>query len=516
MVSWTYKYKPTRRSEIVGNIESVNSIIAYLNRFRSPNLRSQLKKKALLLYGPPGIGKTSSVLAIANSLNLDIVVVNASDKRNKNSLKSIRNASIFSSLKEELDSKVVGQILLIDEVDGLSGNADRGGIREIVEIIKSTRIPIILTANDISPQKFQTLRKHCELREFKPPLIEEISGILQRIADKENIEISKHILLEIIEISKNDIRGSINSLQLLASRKNSVNSDDLKVLSYREQSVEIREFLKTLFIEADGDKALRQSRLINDMDYSKLLLLLRDVTTHFIPGKNYDELAKAYDIISRADLILTRAQRERVWSQLSFFYKLCTVELVNTIKPSKSLPSFPDWQLQIPSYWITLARQKKSLKIASKIGKKYRVSKKKVINTYFPYIHFIFNNNAEMAANLAIEFNLFEIEPGKKKIRIIWNGDIDFFTKRKDLNREIKKRIREIYPTLQKIHQEDIDPKILNAMNLRHSSNLKKQGKDESKKKFQKDKSEQKEKHERKIKDKKLSSKNERTLSDFF
>jgi len=83
LVSWTRKYAPQRRSEVVGNTASVNSIIGYLNRFRNIKLRKKLKKRALLLYGPPGIGKTSSIFAIANALKFDIVIVNASDKRNK-------------------------------------------------------------------------------------------------------------------------------------------------------------------------------------------------------------------------------------------------------------------------------------------------------------------------------------------------------------------------------------------------------------------------------------------------
>ncbi|MFX0207634.1 MAG: AAA family ATPase, partial [Candidatus Hodarchaeota archaeon] len=185
--AWVQKHAPRRRSEVVGNKESVNSIIAYLNRFRNPKLRSKLAKKAILLYGPPGIGKTSSVLAIAKGLNFDVVTVNASDNRNKNSLQSVRNASVFSSLKESLDSKVIGQILLIDEVDGLSGPADRGGLKEIVNIINSTRVPLILTANDVSPQKFKTLRKYCELHEFKSPKAEEILEILYRIVEIESI-----------------------------------------------------------------------------------------------------------------------------------------------------------------------------------------------------------------------------------------------------------------------------------------------------------------------------------------
>ncbi|MFW9903690.1 MAG: AAA family ATPase [Candidatus Thorarchaeota archaeon] len=472
--AWVTKHAPTRRSEVVGNKESVNSIIAYLNRFRNPKLRSKLGKKAILLYGPPGIGKTSSVLAIANGLNFDIVVVNASDNRNKKSLQSVRNASLFSSLKENLDSKVIGQILLIDEVDGLSGTADRGGLREIVDIINSTRIPLILTANSISQQKFQTLRKYCEIREFKPPTSEDVLTILRRIAETESISVSDDVLYRLIKMSQNDIRGSINSFQILAAGGKEIVEEDLKIIAYRDITADFREFLQTLFVEANGKKAYEQTRLLRDVDYNKLLLLLRDLSIYFLPKDDYDRIAEVYDILARADIALTRAQSEMVWSQLAYFYSYITKELANVITPIPSLPSFPDWQLQVPSYWIMLSRQRKGKKIAAKVGRVCNVSSQEAISYYFPYLRFIFQNNPKIAADLALEFHLFDIEPGKRQTKIIWNGEIDFFVKSKDENRAIKKRIREIYPQIERIKGQIIDSETLERIKEEQRSRRKK------------------------------------------
>jgi replication factor C large subunit len=464
LVSWTLKYAPKRRSEIVGNKETVDSIIGYLNRFRNPKLRVNLTKRALLLHGPPGVGKTSSIYAIANALNFDVVTVNASDKRNKKSLRSVRNAALFSSLKTEFDSKIIGQILLIDEIDGLSGNADRGGIKEIIDIIKMTRVPLILTANDISPQKFKTLRNNCELREFTHPSSDDIMIILNRIIKAESISISDQVLQTLIELSQNDIRGSINSLQTLASGKKVINESDLSVLTYRDTSVEIRGFLKTLLVEADGHKAYRQTRVLSDVDYGKLLLILRDISISVIPSHDYGKISQVYSLLARADLALCRAQRKRIWSQLGYFYNIITRELATILPPVDDLPPIPDWKLQVPSYWIMLSRQKKGRRIARKVGKACMVSEMDAINFYLPYLHFIFDNNPEMAANLAINFQLFDIEPGKRKTRIIWNGEIDFFSKRKDMNREIKKRVRELYPQIELITSQEVDKETLERL----------------------------------------------------
>ncbi|MFX1508359.1 MAG: AAA family ATPase [Promethearchaeota archaeon] len=528
------KHAPTRRSEVVGNKESVNSIIAYLNRFRNPKLRSKLVKKAILLYGPPGIGKTSSVLAIANGLNFDVVVVNASDNRNKKSLQSVRNASLFSSLKENLDSKVIGQILLIDEVDGLSGTADRGGLREIVDIINSTRIPLILTANNISQQKFQTLRKYCELREFKAPTSADVLRILRRIAEAESISVSDDVLYRLIEISQNDIRGSINSFQILAAGGDEIVKEDLKIISYRDTTADFREFLQTLFVEANGKKAYEQTRLLSDVDYSKLLLLLRDLSIYMLPKDDYEQIVEVYEILARADVALTRAQAKMVWSQLAYFYNYITKELANVISPTSSLPSFPDWQLQVPSYWIMLSRQRKGKKIAAKVGRVCNVSAHEAISYYFPYLRFIFENNPRIAADLALEFQLFDIEPGKRKTKINWNGEIDFFVKSKEENRAIKKRIREIYPQIERIKEHVIDRETLEQIKEEQRSRKKKfenqlskkRGTSKKKRKVQVDnKSASRTKKLRKIKEspqikekkrrkKKESSK--KSLTDFF
>ena len=454
MVSWTQKYTPKRRSEVVGNVESVNSIVGYLNRFRNPDL--ELKKRALLLYGPPGIGKTSSVIAIAKSLRFDVFTVNASDQRNKLSLQSVKQASMFNSLKESLNDQIIGQILLIDEVDGLSGTADRGGIREIIEIIHETRAPIILTANDISDQRFNTLKKYCELREFFPPSPKEILIILRRISEKESLEVSDSILYKLIELSENDIRGSINSLQTIASGAKIITEENLEVLSKRDRSILFTEFLNTLFIDRDGNLAHKQTKMINNMDYSKLLFLIRDLLPKFINASDYQQNANIYEVLARADLVLTRAQKERVWSQLSYFYTFLTKELATLIPSVSNFPTLQEWQLQIPSYWITLSRQKKPTKIGSKIGSVCNVSTQEAISSYFPYLRIIFNKDSNLAAHLAIDFKLFDTEPGKKKEKIIWNGEIDYFSTNKTTNREIKKKIREIYPQIERIKSLEV------------------------------------------------------------
>ena len=49
----------------------------------------------------------------------------------------------------------------MDKVDGMSGNEHHGGIKALMEIIKVTKIPIILICNDIYNPKLKSLINHC-------------------------------------------------------------------------------------------------------------------------------------------------------------------------------------------------------------------------------------------------------------------------------------------------------------------------------------------------------------------
>ena len=62
----------------------------------------------------------------------------------------------------------------MDEVDGMAGNEDRGGLQELVLLIKSTKIPIICICNDRNSMKMRTLANYCFDLRFQRPRLEQI------------------------------------------------------------------------------------------------------------------------------------------------------------------------------------------------------------------------------------------------------------------------------------------------------------------------------------------------------
>lgn len=62
----------------------------------------------------------------------------------------------------------------MDEVDGMAGNEDRGGMQELINLIKSTKIPIICMCNDRNSQKVRSLANYCFDLRFQKPRVEQI------------------------------------------------------------------------------------------------------------------------------------------------------------------------------------------------------------------------------------------------------------------------------------------------------------------------------------------------------
>ncbi|RLF94000.1 replication factor C large subunit, partial [Thermococci archaeon] len=110
------KYRPKKFSDIAGQKSALKELISWINTWGTD-------KKACLLYGPPGNGKTTSVYVLADEMNLEIIEMNASDKRNAEAIeKIVGNASQTYSL----DGRK--RIIVLDEADNIYGSVDKGGV----------------------------------------------------------------------------------------------------------------------------------------------------------------------------------------------------------------------------------------------------------------------------------------------------------------------------------------------------------------------------------------------------
>ncbi len=207
-VPWTEKYRPRRIADVVGNEEAKKKFVAWINQW----LKGKVRKKAVLLYGPPGCGKTSLVHALAHQFGWELIELNASDFRSRNAIRErVFNAARMGSL---FGSR--GKIILLDEVDGISAKEDTGGLSAILELVQISNFPVVLTANDPWDPKLRSLREACELIEFKKLKKREVMKVLEEICKKEGITCERHIISAIAQNSKGDLRAAINDLQTVA------------------------------------------------------------------------------------------------------------------------------------------------------------------------------------------------------------------------------------------------------------------------------------------------------------
>lgn len=83
------------------------------------------------------------------------------------------------------------KIILVDELEALSGRYDRGGKTKISKLIQKTSFPIVLIATDAYDRSLKTLRKKSKLVKYTNPSHEDITKFLTSILDKEGLQYEK-------------------------------------------------------------------------------------------------------------------------------------------------------------------------------------------------------------------------------------------------------------------------------------------------------------------------------------
>lgn len=178
--------------------------------------------KAALLSGPPGVGKTTTASLVSQELGFDVVEFNASDTRSKRLLKEevaelLSNKSLYGYFRGTKDAVTVKHVLLMDEVDGMAGNEDRGGMQELIALIRDSSVPVICMCNDRNHQKMRSLVNYCYDLRFARPQVGQIKGAMMSIIFKEGFKLAPAVLEEVISATNNDIRQTLNHLTLMSA-----------------------------------------------------------------------------------------------------------------------------------------------------------------------------------------------------------------------------------------------------------------------------------------------------------
>lgn len=243
-LQWVDKYKPTTLKQIIGQVgptSNAQKLFNWLGKWSSNNDGKKVHQKpnvwnnratdgayfkCALLSGPPGVGKTTTAQLVCKELGFDAVEFNASDTRSKKLLKEevselLSNKSLYGYAKGEEDKVSKRHCLIMDEVDGMAGNQDRGGVAELIALIKDSKIPIICMCNDRNHPKMRSIVNYCYDLRFQKPRIEQIKAAMLSISFKEGLKFAPGALDEIIAGTGNDVRQTLNHLAMYSVSKTS-------------------------------------------------------------------------------------------------------------------------------------------------------------------------------------------------------------------------------------------------------------------------------------------------------
>jgi replication factor C large subunit len=385
MDSWNSKYEPKKLSEVAGQTNALLDVNRFIETF------PKVKKKALLIHGPTGVGKTSIVKAIASQNNYELVELNASDIRNKDAIESVlgtaaKQHSLFGSSK----------LILIDEIDAISGVRDRGASQAVAKIIEETNFPIIMTANDAYSSKLKSLRKHCTLVELKSVPLTSIFNKLVSICKNESIDYEADALKKLASSCSGDLRAAINDLQMISQGAKKITLKDVTLWD-REIEESIFNTLKIIFKSYDTRSALYTAdHMLENLD-TLTLWLDQSIPVEY---QKPIEINKAYQNLSHADIFMSRIRKWQHWRFLVYAKYLTIVGVQHakeTTNPRFIVHKRPELLLKL---FMRASKRKKIRALAKSAGPKLHASSRQLTKSFFPYLEFIRTRNQEYAEEL--------------------------------------------------------------------------------------------------------------------
>ena len=336
---WTTKYAPTTMSQICGNKGQVEKIQNWLKAwpknhrtgFQMPGKDGFGTYRAIIIHGPPGIGKTTAAHLACKLEGFDVIESNASDTRSKKMVESgladvLNNTSMlgfFAGDGKDVDLKKKKIVLIMDEVDGMSAG-DRGGVGALAKVCKKTNIPLILICNDRKLPKMKPFDYVTYDIPFRRPTVDQVRSRVATICHREGLKMSKEAMDALIEGSNKDIRQIVNMLSSAKLDQAVMDFDQTKSMSKQwEKHVVLKPWdichkLLGSGMFAPASKATLNDKIelyFNDHEFSYLMIQENYLTTRPILAqdrglnpreqrlKELELVDKAAESISDGDLV---------------------------------------------------------------------------------------------------------------------------------------------------------------------------------------------------------------------
>ena len=383
---WVRKYRPDSLSDYRGASKQKKKLRKWAEDWAQGD-------GPVLLHGQAGTGKTSLVEALANDLDLELVETNASDVRTKTKLReelleSVRQRSFLG--KEKL--------ILVDEVDGMSGNADRGGTSLVKEIVEESRFPVVMTANDPYESKIKTLRQMSEMTELGSVHTNSIAAHLREILEEENIQYEDGAPKRLARQADGQMRSAINDLEAVARGRNRVSVDDIEDASRRDDRKEVFDSLKIVFKTETPDNARQATENLDEDPETWMQWVRENLPREY---ERPQDVASGMDAISGADLFNGRVRRTMNWSLIRYVYLFTTVGVALAKEERYSGWTNYQYPSKIREMGRSKASRKKRSEIGEKIGQKTHISISRSTSELF-FLSKVLNEKPEVGDQLGL------------------------------------------------------------------------------------------------------------------
>lgn len=360
------------------------------------------KERSVLLYGPPGIGKTASVEALANDIGFDLFELNASDHRTSEKIQRYVGRGLASVWSPQGKMRMV----LIDEVDGMYQTREGGGLSTILNIVEKTMVPLVFVANNAFHPRLRPLREISRRIEFKRPRTTSIVKRLRDICDAVGLRADQEALRLVSERSGGDLRSAITDLQALAEGRKEIRYEDaLKLGGRRDRKEKIFSVLGNIF------KGKGSSRAINQVyvDAENLFEWIYENVPYQVTGP--DDLWLAMEKLSEADIYLRRSSpRKGAAADVRLTKYFCDLMTMG-FSVVKQRPT--TWErIRTPERRNRMSRMKARRRIerrlGTQIGRRCHTSIRRALHEFAPFLRVIFQNDERMTSDLADWLDLDE------------------------------------------------------------------------------------------------------------
>ncbi|KAI8823173.1 P-loop containing nucleoside triphosphate hydrolase protein [Fimicolochytrium jonesii] len=272
---WVEKYRPKLIKDVVGNEETVSRLQVIAKEGNMPNI---------IISGSPGIGKTTSILCLANELlgplqKEAVLELNASDDRG---IDVVRNKiKMFAQKKVTLPSNR-HKLIILDEADSMTAGAQQA-LRRTMEIYSSTTR--FALACNLSSKIIEPIQSRCAILRYVPLTNKQILKRLLEVCEAEGVKYSPEGLEAIIFSSEGDMRQAINNIQATWAGFGFVNAENVFKVCDQPHPVVVTEIIQACS-KGNVDAALDRMRGLWVQGYSALDV----ITTLFRVTKGFEDI----------------------------------------------------------------------------------------------------------------------------------------------------------------------------------------------------------------------------------